>query len=183
MVVLDSGLFPSLDCSQQMGVTFVTTFLAQVAIVTGLSAFVLKPFRNGPAVNMVDKLPFFTRRQCIAWVIWVIIFGSVAATCCALRTPTTIFLDSTSIVERSCIGPRRNEYRLDRAKLKISFGHDPIWLSKRRLETAYLMVTQVDKPRPIFIRLLGRPGSKELLELAPEAMAEYSRYRSYLGVR
>lgn len=111
------------------------------------------------------------------------IFALVATACCFLRTTTTVLLDSTSVVERSCIGARPDEYRLDRTKLKITFGHDPIWLSKRPLETAYLTVTQVDKPRPIFIRLLGRPGAKELLELAPEAMAEYSRYRSYFGVR
>jgi len=111
------------------------------------------------------------------------IFALVATACCFLRTATTVFLDSTSIVERSCIGSRPYEYRLYRAKFKITFGHDPSWLSKRPLETAYLKVTQVDKPRPIFVRLLGTPGSKELLELAPEAMAEYLRYRSYLGVR
>lgn len=71
-----------------------------------------------------------------------------------------------------------SEYRMDRAKLNITFGHDPDWLSKRSLQTAYLAIAQSDKPRPIFIHLQGRPGSKELFELAPEAMADYSRYRA-----
>lgn len=183
MVVLDSGFFSSFDCSQRMGAVFVTTYLAQIAIVASLSASVRRPNRYGPVVETIDRPPFLTRRRVIVWAIWASIFAVVAATCGLLRTTTAVLLDSTSIVETSCTGPLSVEYRLDRAKLKVAFGHDPTWLTKRPLESAYLEVTQVDKPRPIFIRLLGRPGSKELLELAPEAMAQYSRYRSYLGVR
>ena len=184
MVVLDNGFFSSFDCNQRMGAIFVTTFLAQIAIVASLSASVRRPSRYGPVVEMIDRSPFLTRRRFIVWAIWALIFVVVAATCGFLRTTAaTILLNSTSIVETSCNGTLPSEYRLDRAKVKITFGHDSAWLAKRPLETAYLAVTQVDKPRPIFIHLLGRPGSKELIELAPEAMADYSRYRSYLGVR
>ncbi|NEI74068.1 hypothetical protein GR212_31400 [Rhizobium lusitanum] len=71
-----------------------------------------------------------------------------------------------------------SEYRMDRTKLNITFDRDPDWLSKRTLQTAYLAIAQSDKLRPIFIHLQGRPGSKELFELAAEAMADYSRYRA-----
>lgn len=183
MVILDSGFFSSFDCGQRTGAIFATSFLAQVAIVASLSAWLRKPSRYGPAIEMIDRPSFLTRRRLVAWAMWAAIFAVVAAICSLLRTTTAILLDSTSIVETSCTGPLPGEYRLDRAKVKITFGHDPTWLTKRPLEAAYLEIAQADKPRPIFIHLLGRPDSRELLELAPEAMVDYSRYRSYLGVR
>lgn len=59
VVVLDSGFFSSLDCSQQMGATFVAAFVAQIAIVAGLSAFVVRPYRNGPALETIGDPLFF----------------------------------------------------------------------------------------------------------------------------
>jgi len=60
MVVLDSGFFSSLDCSQQMGATFVAMFVAQIAIVSGVSTFVARPYRNGPALETIGD-PLFLR--------------------------------------------------------------------------------------------------------------------------
>ncbi|MBB4571386.1 hypothetical protein GGE67_006140 [Rhizobium leucaenae] len=131
MVVLDSGLFSSFDCGQRMGAIFVATYLAQIAIVAGLSASVRRPSRYGPVVEMIDRPAFLMRRRVIVWAIWASIFAVVAATCGLLRTTTAVLLDSRSIIETSCTGPLPSEYRLDRAKLKITFGHDPTWLTKR----------------------------------------------------
>ena len=178
MVVLDSGLFSGFDCSQRMGAIFLSSFLAQIGIVAGLAASVRRPNRYGPAVEMLDEGPYFTRRRIIVWIVWGMIFATVSGISAFLQTTTAVLLDATSIVETSCRGLRAEEYRLDRTKPQVTFGHDPYWFSKRPLETAYLAITQADKPRPIFIRLHGRPGSKDLLQLAPEPMAEYARYRS-----
>lgn len=178
MVILDNGFFSSFDCGQRMGAIFLSTLLLQVAIVAGLSGVVRKPNRYGPPVEMIDEPPFFTRRRFIVWAIWAAVFVAASGTCAFLRTTTAVILDGASVVETSCSGPFAGEYRLDRTKLNITFGHDPDWLSKRPLQTAYLAITQSDKPRPIFVHLQGRPGSKELFELAPEAMADYSRYRA-----
>ncbi len=178
MVVLDNGFFSSFDCSHRMGAIFLSSFLIQILIVAGFASSVRRPNRYGPAVEMLDEGPFFTRRRIVVWTVWGIVFTIASGASALLRTTTAVLLDQTSIVETSCTGPFASEYRLDRAKVGITFGHESEWLSKRPLETTYLAVTQKDKPRPIFIHLKGRPGAKELQDLAPEAMAEYARYRS-----
>ncbi|WP_271023780.1 hypothetical protein [Rhizobium sp. RCAM05973] len=182
MVVLDNGFFSSFDCGQRMGTIFLVTFLAQVGIVARLAVSVRWPGR-GRAVEMIDDRPFFTRRRFVVSAIWCVFFVMVSGVCSSLRTITTVFLDAGSIVETSCNGPFRDEYRLDRARLNISFDHDPTWLSKRPLKETYLIATQAGKPRPIYIHLAGRPVSAELSELAPKAMADYFRYRASLGFR
>lgn len=181
MVVLDDGFFSSFDCSPRMAAIFLSSFLLQIAIVSGFAASVRRPNRNGAAIEMLDEGPFFTRRRLIIWVVLGAIFAIVSGISASLRTVTAVLLDSATIVELSCIGPFANAYQLDRAQLKITFGHDPEWLTKRPLESTYLRLTQTDKPRPIFIHLKGRPSSKELQDLAPEAMADYARYRSNHG--
>lgn len=183
MVVLDNGFFSSFDCSHRMAAIFLSSFLLQAGIVLGFSAFVRKPKHYGPAIEVLDEGPFFTRRRMIVWAVWGVIFTMVSGISTLLRTTTAVLLDSTAIVETSCTGPFPSEYRLDRAQLNVAFGHDPDWLTKRPLESAYLTLTQTDKPRPIFIHLKGRHGLKELQGLAPEAMADYARYRLSHGVR
>lgn len=178
MVILDDGFFSSFDCSHRMAAIFLSSFLLQTAIVSSFAALVRRPNRYGPVIEMLDEGPFFTRRRLIIWAVWGVIFVIVSGISASLRTVTAVLLDSTTIVETSCIGPFASAYRLDRAQLNITFGHDSEWLTKRPLESAYLTLNQTDKPRPIFIHLKGRPSSKELEELAPEAMAEYARYRS-----
>lgn len=42
-----------------MGATFVAAFVAQIAIVAGLSAFVVRPYRNGPALETIGDPLFF----------------------------------------------------------------------------------------------------------------------------
>ena len=183
MVVLDDGFFSSFDCSHRMAAIFLSSFLLQTAIVSSFAALVRRPNRYGPAIEMLDQGPFFTRRRLIIWAVWGVIFAIVSGISASLRTVTTVLLDSTTIVETSCIGPFASAYRLDRAQLNITFGHDSEWLTKRPLESAYLTLNQTSKPRPIFIHLKGRPASKELQDLAPEAMADYARYRSSHGAR
>ncbi|WP_152093109.1 hypothetical protein [Rhizobium dioscoreae] len=183
MVVLDNGFFSSFDCSHRMGAIFLSTFLMQAAVVASFTAHVRRPNRYGPPVEILDEGPLFTRRRIIVWSVWAMIFTLVSGTSALLRTVTAVLLDSTSIIETSCIGPFQSEYRLDRTKLNVIFGHDPDWLVKRPLETGYLAITQSEMPRPIFIHLNGRPGAKELIELAPEAMADYARYRLSHGAR
>ncbi len=178
MVVLDNGFFSSFDCSHRMGAIFLSSFLIQIMIVAGFAASVRRPNRYGSAVEMLDEGPFFTSRRIVALTMLAILFTIVSGASALLRTTTAVLLDQTSIVETSCAGPFAGEYRLDRAKVDITFGHESEWLSKRPLETTYLAITQTNKPRPIFVHLKGGPSSKELQELAPEAMAEYARYRS-----
>ncbi|MBN8954570.1 MULTISPECIES: hypothetical protein [unclassified Rhizobium] len=178
MVLLDNGFLSSFDCGHRMGAIFLSSFLMQMAIVASFSASVRRPNRYGPGVEMLDEGPFFTRRRIAVWAVWCIVFTIVSGVSTLLRTPTAVLLDQTSIVETSCTGPFVSEYRLDRSKVDITFGHESEWLTKRPLETTYLAITQTDKPRPIFIHLKGRPGPKELQDLAPAAMAEYARYRS-----
>ncbi len=178
MVNLDNGFLSSFDCAQRMGAVFFITFLAQIGILASLAHSVLRPSRYGPAVEWISDRPLFTRRRSIVYGVWCAIFIVASTTCACLRTTTAVFLDSTSVVETSCSGPFHGEYRLDRTKLKTIFDHDSSWLSKRPLDSAYLVLTQADKPRPIFIHLAGRPGSKELIALAPEAMDDYARFRA-----
>lgn len=183
MVMLDDGFFSSFDCGQRMGAIFLATFLAQILIVTSLATSARRASPSSSVIEVIDRQPFFTRRRLVTCIIWSTIFAVVSGVCTFLRTTTAVFLDSTSVVETSCNGPFPSEFRLDRAKSRFTFDHDPTWLTKRPLASSYLMITQADKPRPIFIHLAGRPASKELIELAPEAMAEYSRYRSTPGIR
>lgn len=182
MVVLDHGFFSSFDCGPRMGFVFLVTFIAQIGIVAGCAAKAHRPNRNH-AVEMIDDQPFFTRRRFTVLAAWCAIFIVVSGICACLRTTTAVFLDSGFIVETSCSGPFRDEYRLDRAKLDVSFVHDPTWLSKQPLQSAYLMVAEDGRPRPIYIGLHGRTASKELVEFAPEAMTAYAGYRSSLGFR
>lgn len=181
MVVLDSGFFSSFDCSHRMAAIFLSSFLLQTVIVLGLAAFVRRPNRHEPAIEMLDQDPSLTRRRLIVWGVWGVIFAIVSAISASLRTVTAVLMDSTAVIETSCVGPFPNTYRLDRTRLNIAFGHDPEWLTKRPLESAHLTLTQSDKPRPIFIHLKGRPSSKELQDLSPEAMADYAQYRSSHG--
>lgn len=178
MVILDNGFFSSFDCDQRIGAIYVFTFLVQVLMVASFLYQVRRPSRYGPTVEMIDRPPLFTRRRLTAYAIWCAIFAMVSAICALLPTTTAVYLDSTSLLETGCYGAVPSEYRMDRSKIKVTFGHDPSLQSKHPAKETYLTVTQAGMPRSIFIHLQGRPASKELIELAPDAMADYSRYRA-----
>ncbi|NLR98115.1 hypothetical protein HGP17_14975 [Rhizobium sp. P38BS-XIX] len=181
MVILDNGFFSSFDCGQRIGAIYVFTFLIQVLMVASFLYQVRRPNRYGPTVEMIDRPPLFTRRRLTAYAIWSAIFATVSAICALLPTTTAVYLDSTSLVETGCYGAVPSEYRMDRSKIKVTFGHDSAWLSKHSVQETYLTVSQAGMTRSIFIHLQGRPASKELLQLAPSAMADYARYRALFG--
>ncbi|MGO4567449.1 hypothetical protein AB4Z52_20810 [Rhizobium sp. 2YAF20] len=195
MQVLDQGTLSNFSCGQRMAVVFVGMTLLQAALLVlltmrlGYSSERMYGYGFGYnatyKIETLDETPFFSRKRLIGFAIWSAIVATVAIVCMLSRTETMIGMDSNFIVETSCVGPFAAEFKLDRAKATVRHVTEvtPWFFRSRRYhsrpdsgEDNYLAISQPDRDRSLYIELAGRENSKDLINLAPEAMRHYAAH-------
>ncbi|MBB3455811.1 hypothetical protein FHT86_004110 [Rhizobium sp. BK313] len=187
MLVLDQGFLGSYPCGSRMGIVFAGALAAQAAM---LAAYVVATRWPENPVEMLNRDPFVTRRNCIIFAIWLIVSSLVAVVCMWSRTETLLAMDANFIVETSCEGPFSGEYLLDRAKTRVSYitettiGHTsmrraeiPNWYGYRRREENYLELTEPGKDRTLYVQLDNSRNLANLAELSPRAISSYMDYK------
>jgi hypothetical protein len=181
MLVLDHGGLSNFSCGQRMGILFLGFVVAQALVLVSMSVrarYSYDRFRGTRyEIETLDDTPVFAGRRLKVLIAWSFVVVAISITCMFLRTQTLLGMDSSFIVETSCIGPFSSEYRLDRAKTTIRHVTEV----HKNSEDNFLEASEPGKYRDIYIELAGREGSGDLMRLAPEAMRHYSAHLQDLG--
>ena len=183
MLVLDHGGLSNFSCGQRMGILFLGFVVAQALVLVAMSLrahYAYDRYRGTRyEIETLDDTPVFAGRRLKVLIAWSVVVVTISIGCMFLRTQTLLGMDSSFIVETSCVGPFASEYRLDRAKTTIRHVTEV----HKHSEDNFLDASEPGKYRDIYIDLAGRENSKDLMSLAPEAMQHYAAHLQSLGSR
>jgi hypothetical protein len=183
MLVLDHGELSNFSCGQRMGILFLGFVVAQALVLVSMSLRSRYSYERYSGsrykIETLDDTPVFAGRRLKVLVAWTAVVITVSIAGMFLRTQTLLGMDSSFLVETSCIGPFASEYRLDRAKTTIRHVTEV----HKNSEDNFLDASEPGKYRDIYIELAGQEGSKDLISLAPEAMQHYAAHMQDLGSR